>query len=66
MSNQNQQTVPVAVGGLTGATSVSMGEELACAIGAHATTYCWGDNTYGELGNGGMTDSFAAVAVKGL
>src|SRR2546425_1099506 len=45
-------TVPVAVvGGLTLAT-ISAGEGFACGITTTGTTYCWGENVVGELGNG--------------
>ena len=35
-----------------------------CALSADGSTSCFGDNTYGQLGNGGTTDSSSPVAVS--
>jgi len=51
---------PVAVSTITPAnpaTSVSAGNSMACAVMANGTVECWGDNTWGELGNGTFTGS---------
>ena len=53
--------LPVAVssgGVLSGknATSVMPGSPYTCAI-ANGRAYCWGDNTYGQLGNGTTVDT---------
>ena len=58
--------VPVAVAGLTGATSVSAGDDTTCAKRADGSVWCWGVNTYGQLGDGTTTDSAVPVAVSGL
>lgn len=59
-------TTPVAVaGGLTFAM-VSAGDELTCGVTTSGAAYCWGDDTYGELGNGSTTwGSNGPVAVSG-
>jgi hypothetical protein len=60
--------VPVAVtasGVLAGATvtQIDVGGAYACALSAAGAVYCWGDNTYGELGNATTTSSNVPVAV---
>jgi alpha-tubulin suppressor-like RCC1 family protein len=63
---------PVAVTGLTGATAVSVSsgtasvEAFACAVLTGGTVECWGENTFGELGNGTTTKSSVPVVVSGL
>ncbi len=48
---------PVAVtGGLT-FTGISAGVGHSCGIVAGQTGYCWGDNTYGQLGDGTTNDA---------
>jgi alpha-tubulin suppressor-like RCC1 family protein len=46
------------------ATAVAAGYESAYAIGSDGNLYAWGDNVYGELGNGTMTDSDTPVVVS--
>lgn len=43
---------PVAVSGLTGATAISVGGDVACALLPAGVVQCWGGNTSGELGIG--------------
>ncbi|MPZ52597.1 MAG: hypothetical protein GEU79_07675 [Acidimicrobiia bacterium] len=47
---------PTATGPLTDVTEVSAGSSHACAVSA-GTTYCWGGNFGGKLGNGESTAS---------
>ena len=44
--------LPVPVAGITSAISLSVGASFACAVLSSGTVECWGDNTFGELGNG--------------
>ena len=53
---------PQAVDGVLGATMVSTGFESACAISA-STTWCWGDNTYGELTSTSVNFSASGIAL---
>jgi alpha-tubulin suppressor-like RCC1 family protein len=66
-------------GFLSGVTAVSVGYSSACAVTSSGNVYCWGVNTYGQLGNGTSTgpdtcsnsgDGYACsptpVAVTGL
>jgi len=54
---------PVAVAGITGATSIGAGAAFACAL-IDGTVQCWGDNTYGQLGNGTNQSSSTPVSVS--
>ena len=43
---------PVRVSGITQATAVSTGERNSCALLSDGGVECWGENAYGQLGNG--------------
>lgn len=47
------------------ATSVTVGGGHSCAI-VDGGLQCWGNNTYGQLGNGNTTNSTSPVAIAGL
>jgi alpha-tubulin suppressor-like RCC1 family protein len=57
---------PVALSGLSGVTAISVDRGVACAITAGGGLECWGDNTYGQLGDGTTTSRTVAAAVPGL
>jgi alpha-tubulin suppressor-like RCC1 family protein len=54
--------VPVQVKGLDGLTleRVSAGGEVSCALEKGGILYCWGRNTYGEVGNGSLNPQLVA------
>jgi alpha-tubulin suppressor-like RCC1 family protein len=57
---------PVVVSGVTGATSLSVGANVACAVQG-GQVYCWGGlDGMGELGTGALEGSDTPVAVAGL
>lgn len=58
-------TVPVAVRALTGVEAMSAGTDFGLAL-ANGGVNAWGENEYGELGDGTTTNSDVPVAVDGL
>jgi len=59
-------SVPVQVSGITGgATAIAANGYHSCAV-VNGLVQCWGDNTYGELGNGSTTASPVPVPVSGI
>jgi alpha-tubulin suppressor-like RCC1 family protein len=58
--------VPAAVPGLSGVTAVAAGEEHSLALLSDGTVMSWGENRYGQLGNGSTVGSAVPVPVKGL
>ena len=54
---------PAGTGPLTGVAQVVTGTFFACAVLTSGGVDCWGDNTYGQLGNGTKTSSLIPVAV---
>jgi alpha-tubulin suppressor-like RCC1 family protein len=57
-SSTASRWIPVAVMGLgSGVTAIASGADHACALTSAHTLECWGDNTYGQLGEGGTGGS---------
>lgn len=48
------------------ATSISAGVDMACAVIADGSVWCWGANDMGQLGDGTNTDSDVPVQVAGV
>src|SRR5206468_499116 len=57
---------PVAVAGVSTATSLASGSDHSCAALTDGTLRCWGYNYYGQLGNGTSVNSSTPVAVSGI
>ena len=65
-TNTNRST-PVDVSGLSsGVIAIASGGEHSCALLGTGTVKCWGDNEFGELGDGVPRMRTAPVAVSGL
>jgi alpha-tubulin suppressor-like RCC1 family protein len=65
--------VPQTVNGVSNAARVvasgayfSTGGLFSCALLADGGVRCWGDNRYGKLGNGSLTNSAVPVTVNGI
>jgi alpha-tubulin suppressor-like RCC1 family protein len=60
-------TTPVTVRGISTATAVAAGGSSACALLASGAVQCWGQNTFGQLGNGSYVRySSVPVSVAGI
>ena len=58
-----QQTTPIQVGLDTDWATVAAGRRHSIGIKTDGTLWAWGDNSYGELGNGTTTDSDVPIQV---
>lgn len=60
-------SVPVAVAGLLGRVEqIASGWDHSCAVLTGGTVKCWGDNDFGQLGDGTDYDSWVPVSVIAL
>jgi alpha-tubulin suppressor-like RCC1 family protein len=65
-TTSDHELAPVQVTGLTGVTKISAGAGFSLALRSNGTVWAWGDNRYGELGNGTTVSSSVPVKVAGL
>lgn len=57
---------PTPVVGMTGALDVSTGGDHSCATTRTGAVQCWGNNVFGQLGDGTKQRAYAAVPVQGF
>jgi len=58
-------STPVAVSAGINLTAVFAGRRHSCGVTPAGAAYCWGENVYGQLGDGTTTNSLTPVAVAG-
>ncbi len=58
----SQSAVPVQVQNVSDLVTIACGELHACAATSTGKVYCWGENSHGELGNGGTSGSIPTPA----
>ena len=56
---------PSAVVGVTRALAVSTGGDHSCATTSSGAVFCWGSNSFGQIGNGTTELAYTAVPVTG-
>jgi hypothetical protein len=61
-----QSNVPLTVPGVGTATAIAAGGSFSLAVVAGGKIMAWGDNSFGQLGNGTAVTGPAAVTVTGL
>ncbi len=65
-ASNTDRSAPVLVFGSTGMlVQISAGSEHTCAVTIAGAGYCWGKNTEGQLGDGGITSNSVPVPVSG-
>ena len=58
-------STPVAVSAGINLTAVVAGRRHSCGVTLAGAAYCWGENVYGQLGDGSTTNSLTPVVVAG-
>jgi len=62
----NNQTTPVRVSNISNISEIAAVSHNGYALDSSGTVWAWGQGSYGQLGNGTITDSTVPVQVLGL
>ncbi|OYV72945.1 MAG: hypothetical protein B7Z74_04700, partial [Deltaproteobacteria bacterium 21-66-5] len=65
-TNVSNQLVPIPVAGLGGVVEIAAGRAHSLAVDTNGVVWAWGDNSYGQLGDGTLTNRFSPVQVVGV
>ena len=65
-TSQKERAEPGQIPGLNGIIAIAAGPGYGLALKNDGTVYAWGDNAYGQLGNGTKTETYVPVQVTGL
>jgi len=66
-TNSSDSSVPVNVPGISGAVQVSGGGFTSCVVLLTGNIKCWGENSYGQLGNGTSNNiSYSPTSVQNI
>lgn len=65
-TSQNYTSTPVSLTSLGAIKQVAVGTGFTLVLKADGTVWGWGDNSYGQLGNGTTANSLTPVQVTGL
>lgn len=65
-TNGADVTTPVQVQGLTNVVKIAAGRFFSLAVKNDGSVWTWGQNLYGQLGDGTTTDKYTPVQVSGL
>jgi len=63
---QPSYLLPVRVSAFGSAARGSAGPDFSCAVKSDGSSWCWGRNDFGQLGNGGLSGQSAPVPVATL
>lgn len=61
-----EERTPTAVTNLDNVAAVAAGRYHTCSLLSDGDAYCWGQDWFGQLGDGGSEDRYSPVAVVGL
>ena len=63
MGANNDKNSPVQIGSATNWESISLGQYYSIGIKTDGTLWAWGNNSYGQLGDGSNADRFSPVQI---